>query len=66
MAELARAYLTATGRRRPVVPLPVPGRFSAAFRAGANLSSDDRAAGQTFAAFLAERSAQPARIRSGS
>jgi uncharacterized protein YbjT (DUF2867 family) len=64
VAELARAYLAATGRRRPVVPLPVPGRFSAAFRAGADLSPDNRAAGQTFTAFLDERSAQS--IRSAS
>ena len=66
VADLAQAYLTATGRRRPVVPLPVPGRFSAAFRAGGNLSPDGRAAGQTFAAFRAERSAQGTGTRSGS
>jgi len=64
VAELAHAYLTATGRRRPIVALPVPGRFSASLRAGANLSPDGRAAGQTFAAFLAERSGE--NIRSGS
>ncbi len=66
VVELARAYLAATGRRRPVVRLPVPGGFSAALREGANLSPDDRAAGQTFAAFLAERSGQGAGTRSGS
>jgi uncharacterized protein YbjT (DUF2867 family) len=65
VAELARAYLSAAGRRRPIVPLPVPGRFSAALRAGANLSPGDRA-GQTFAAFLAERAGHGAGTRSGS
>jgi uncharacterized protein YbjT (DUF2867 family) len=66
VAELARAWLAATGRRRPVVPLPVPGRFSAALRSGANLSPDSRAAGPTFSAFLAGRSLQDAGTRSGS
>ncbi len=66
VAELAGAYLEAAGRRRPVVPLPVPGRFSAALRAGANLAPDGRAGGRTFAAFLAERSAERAVSGSGS
>lgn len=36
--DLARAYLTATGRAgRPVLPLSVPGRIFGALRAGANL-----------------------------
>jgi uncharacterized protein YbjT (DUF2867 family) len=58
VAELTRIYLAATGHRRPVLPLPVPGRFSAALRAGANLAPEGRAGGRTFAAFLAERSAE--------
>jgi uncharacterized protein YbjT (DUF2867 family) len=66
VAELARAHLAATGRRRPVVPLPVPGRFSAALRVGANLAPDGRAGGRTFAAFLAARSPEHAPGRSGS
>jgi uncharacterized protein YbjT (DUF2867 family) len=64
LAELARTYLRGAGRRRPVVALPVPGRFSAALRSGANLTPDGRSGGRTFAAFLAERSLQ--RTASGS
>jgi hypothetical protein len=37
------------------VPLPVPGAFSAALRAGANLAPGNRSGGQTFAQFLAVR-----------
>jgi uncharacterized protein YbjT (DUF2867 family) len=54
IADLARRHLAATDRRRPVVPLPVPGAFSAALRAGANLAPDSRV-GDTFAQFLAGR-----------
>jgi uncharacterized protein YbjT (DUF2867 family) len=53
IADLARRHLAATGRRRPVVTLPVPGAFSAALRSGANLAPDNRAGGRTFAQFLA-------------
>jgi uncharacterized protein YbjT (DUF2867 family) len=38
--DVVRSYLQATGKRRAVVSLPVPGRTIAAFRAGYNLSSD--------------------------
>jgi uncharacterized protein YbjT (DUF2867 family) len=54
IAYLARLYLDATDRRRPIVPLPVPGAFSAALRAGANLAPGSRSEGSTFAQFLAE------------
>jgi uncharacterized protein YbjT (DUF2867 family) len=55
LADLTRLYLDATGRRRPIVPLPVPGAFSAALRAGANLAPGNRSGGQTFAQFLTVR-----------
>lgn len=35
--EAARIYLNATGRRRFVLDVPVPGRFAADFRSGVNL-----------------------------
>jgi uncharacterized protein YbjT (DUF2867 family) len=57
LADLARRYLEATGRRRPVVPLPVPGAFSASLRAGANLAPDNRAGGPIFGQFLASHAA---------
>jgi uncharacterized protein YbjT (DUF2867 family) len=53
-AELARGYLRATGRRRPVVRVPLPGRAVAALRAGANLTPDHATGTQTWEEFLAE------------
>ncbi|MBP2330979.1 uncharacterized protein YbjT (DUF2867 family) [Kibdelosporangium banguiense] len=51
--ELARMYLRATGRRRLLVPLRLPGKAFRAFRAGLNLAPD-RAVGRiTFADYLA-------------
>jgi uncharacterized protein YbjT (DUF2867 family) len=58
VAELARLYLRATGRRRPVVEVPVPGRFSAAWQGGAGTAPDGRAGGRTFDGFLADRFGQ--------
>lgn len=52
--DLARMFLTATGKRRKVVPLRVPGRTFAAYRAGGNLTPQ-RAVGQrTFEQYLSE------------
>lgn len=54
MDELLRSYLTATQRRRLLVPLPLPGSAARAIRAGANLAPD-RAVGQrTWEEFLRE------------
>jgi uncharacterized protein YbjT (DUF2867 family) len=55
VAELARRYLRATGRRRPVVEVPVPGRLSAAWRDGAGIAPNGRSAGRSFDDFLANR-----------
>jgi uncharacterized protein YbjT (DUF2867 family) len=38
--DLARTWLTATGRSRAVLRVPVPGRLGRAFRSGANLCPD--------------------------
>jgi hypothetical protein len=38
--EIVHTYLAATGRRRAVATLPVPGRAIAGFRAGHNLTPD--------------------------
>jgi uncharacterized protein YbjT (DUF2867 family) len=40
LGYLARSWMQATGLRRRVLALPVPGRVSAAFRSGANLCPD--------------------------
>ena len=53
-AELARIYLAAGGRRRPVVELPVPGRIAAGYRTGANLAPDNPVGTIDFADYLAE------------
>ncbi|GGO86159.1 SDR family oxidoreductase [Wenjunlia tyrosinilytica] len=50
--ELARIYLRATGRRRTIVPVPLPGRISQAVRAGANLAPAHSDGKRTFAQFL--------------
>jgi uncharacterized protein YbjT (DUF2867 family) len=52
-ATLAHTWLEATGRRRIVMPVPVPGRSAAAFRAGANLCPDNTAGLGTWQNYLA-------------
>jgi uncharacterized protein YbjT (DUF2867 family) len=54
--ELARTYLAATGRRRRIVPVRLPGQTFRAFRAGGNLVSDGVTGGITFAQYLAAHS----------
>jgi uncharacterized protein YbjT (DUF2867 family) len=53
--SLARAYLKATGRRRPVVSLPLPGRTARAFRAGGHLTPERAVGKGTFEEYLAAR-----------
>jgi uncharacterized protein YbjT (DUF2867 family) len=52
-ADLARTYLHATGDRRQVVRVPVPGRLSAAYRAGHNLAPHSRGGGRPWSQHLA-------------
>lgn len=40
MAELVRGYLQAGHRRRPILPVKLPGKAARAIRAGANLAPD--------------------------
>lgn len=54
-ADLARAYLDTTGRRRPVVSLRLPGKAFRALRAGANLTPDHATGKVTFEEFLRDR-----------
>lgn len=57
--DLARAWLRATQRRRPVLPVSLPGRVFAAFRDGGHLAPD-RAVGRiTFEEHLAARAHPP-------
>ncbi|MFI7071607.1 SDR family oxidoreductase [Micromonospora sediminicola] len=63
--ELLTGYLTATGRRRPRVPVRIPGRAGRAYREGANLARPGATVGvRTWDDFLARR-AQRAGARRG-
>ncbi|NIH79411.1 SDR family oxidoreductase [Amycolatopsis viridis] len=54
VTDLARLYLRARNRRRPLVPVPIPGAVGRGYRAGHHLTSN--ATGhRTFEQFLADR-----------
>jgi uncharacterized protein YbjT (DUF2867 family) len=55
MDELLRGYLRARGKRRPLVPVPLPGQAARAIRAGANLAPDRAVGRRTWEEFLADR-----------
>jgi uncharacterized protein YbjT (DUF2867 family) len=55
MAELLRDYLRATHRRRPIIPVWLPGKAARALRAGANLAPGRPMGRRTWEEFLAER-----------
>jgi uncharacterized protein YbjT (DUF2867 family) len=56
MAALVRDYLQARGKRRPLVPVRMPGKVGRAYRVGENLSLEAAATGKrTWEDFLAER-----------
>lgn len=55
ISDLASACLRASGRRRPLLPVPLPGAVAAAFRQGANLAPAGTAGEVTFEEFLATR-----------
>jgi uncharacterized protein YbjT (DUF2867 family) len=53
--ELLRGYLRAVGKRRPIVPLWLPGKAARAVKAGVILSPDRAVARRTWEEFLADR-----------
>ena len=55
MAELVKSYLSAVGKRRPLVPVHIPGQAARALRAGANLAPDRAVGKRTWEEFLADR-----------
>ena len=55
LAELVRNYLSAAGKRRPLIPLHIPGQAARAIRAGANLAPDRAVGKRTWEEFLAAR-----------
>jgi uncharacterized protein YbjT (DUF2867 family) len=59
MDELVRSYLRATGRRRPVLALRLPGGAARAIRGGANLALDHADGVRTWEDFLAAQVPAP-------
>jgi uncharacterized protein YbjT (DUF2867 family) len=55
LEEMARTYLNATGRRRRVTAVPLPGRVSRGFRDGLHLAPEHAEGKVTWADFLAAR-----------
>jgi uncharacterized protein YbjT (DUF2867 family) len=55
MDELIRGYLQATGRRRPMISVSMPGRGGKAYMAGANLAPDRAVGTRTWEEFRAEK-----------
>lgn len=59
LEDLARSYLRATGRRRPLLPVPLAGRAYRAFRAGGHLTPDRAVGRGTFEEFLGRTLSRP-------
>ncbi|MGW4891221.1 SDR family oxidoreductase [Kitasatospora sp. NPDC004240] len=58
LGDLARSYLRARGKRRPLLPVRMPGKVGRAYRAGDNLTLRGADRGhRTWEEFLAERAA---------
>jgi hypothetical protein len=57
MADLARAWATATGRRRAILPVSLPGRLARAVLEGGLLAPEHADGRITFEEYLATRSA---------
>ena len=56
VAELIRGYLRASKRRRrPIVPIRVPGKAADAYRSGANLAPEQAVGRRSWEEFLADR-----------
>jgi uncharacterized protein YbjT (DUF2867 family) len=63
-AELPRAYPRAAGKRRPIMPIWLPGKAARAVRSGANLAPERAVGRRTWEEFLAERVSGPSDGRS--
>ena len=65
MDELARSYLAATGRRKPVFGMPIFGAAASAQKSGVNLAPERATGRRTWEEFLAEQVApaqEPGRV----
>lgn len=56
-SDLARVYLQAIGRRRPVLPVRLPGKVFLGYRRGGHLTPDRAVGAVTFEEYLAEHPA---------
>lgn len=64
MADLVRRYLAATGRRRPVLELPIPGAWGRGMRDGSLVpEAGTRLGRQTFGEWLATQTHRPSNTR---
>jgi uncharacterized protein YbjT (DUF2867 family) len=54
-AGLLRGYLRASNKRRPIIPVWLPGKAARAFRAGANLAPGRAVGRRTWEEFIADR-----------
>jgi uncharacterized protein YbjT (DUF2867 family) len=57
-ADLVRGYLEATRRRRPLLPIRLPGKAARALRAGANLAPERAVGTRTWEEFLTDHLSQ--------
>jgi uncharacterized protein YbjT (DUF2867 family) len=61
--ELLRGYLRARGKRRPMVPVRIPGKAARAYRDGANLAPGGAVGRRTWEDFLAARVSESVSVR---
>lgn len=54
LKDLIRSYVKASGKRRVIMPVRVPGKAAAAFRAGANLAPERAVGLRTWEEFLSD------------
>jgi uncharacterized protein YbjT (DUF2867 family) len=59
VADIVRTYLRATGRRRLLLPFPLPGAAARAVRNGANLAPDHAVGERTWEDFLTREANRP-------
>jgi uncharacterized protein YbjT (DUF2867 family) len=64
MDEILRKYLRAAGKRRPLIPVWIPGKAASAIQAGANLTPERPVGRQTWEEFLEERVGSSSESRS--
>ena len=55
VGDIARSYLSMVGKRRPIVPVWLPGKAFRAIRAGENMAPEHAAGSVTFEEYLSEQ-----------